>query len=306
MNQSARINKTVLIAGALALLAVLCWAGNYILGRAIRAEVPPVGLAFWRWVLASVILLPIALRAPKEAWDDARQNWIPVAALGLFGAAMFQSFSYLGLARTEALNALLILTTNPLTVLLLSYFVLGERVNLIQILGILISFFGAGYLIVRGSLDILLSLSFNAGDLWILAAVVTWGFYSVTLKFKPTKVPPMMLVFLTAVSGVVILFPFYIYETLTMQAVQPSLATFGAVGYTAVFASIVAFWAFNASVARIGPSGTVTYLHMMPVVGSVLAVIFLGERFASYHWIGFPIVLFGVLIATLYTPKQDP
>ncbi|MEM9715880.1 MAG: DMT family transporter [Pseudomonadota bacterium] len=302
----ARLNKTVLIAAALAVTAVLCWAGNFVLGRAIRAEVPPVGLAFWRWVLASLVLSPIALTASKEAWVDARENWVAVAALALFGAAMFQSFAYLGLARTEALNALLILTINPLTVMILAYFILGERVSSIQILGILISFLGAGYLICRGSWEVLTSLSLNTGDLWILAAVVAWGFYSISLKFKPSKVPGMLLIFLTAVGGVIILAPFYLFETLTMQAVQLSWPTVLAVGYTGIFASIVAFSAFNGAVARIGPTATSVFLHMMPVVGSILAVIFLGERFASYHWIGFPIVLSGVIIATILAPKPRP
>ncbi|MEO0341869.1 MAG: DMT family transporter [Pseudomonadota bacterium] len=303
MSGNIKIDRSFLIAAALAMTAVLCWAGNFVLGRAIRADVPPIGLAFWRWVLASLILLPVALYASKEAWQDARKNWIAVAALGLFGAAMFQSFAYLGLARTEALNALLILTTNPLTVMILAYFVLGDRVSPRQILGIVISFCGAAYLITRGSWEVLANLSFNAGDFWILAAVVAWGCYSVSLKFKPNNVTPLLLVFLTSVGGIILLLPFYIFETLTMQAVQLSWSTLWAVGYTGIFASIVAFLSFNGAVARIGPGRAVTFLHMMPVIGSILAVVFLGERFAFYHWIGFPIVLVGVLIATLSLSK---
>ncbi|MEO1563602.1 MAG: DMT family transporter [Pseudomonadota bacterium] len=296
--ETSQVRTEFWIACGLALTAVLCWAGNYVLGRAIRADVPPVGLAFWRWVLASLILLPVALRAPASAWQAVKENRLAVFALALFGAAMFQSFSYLGLARTEALNALLLLTLNPIFVMILAYVWLGDAVTWRQIFGIVISFCGAVYLICRGSLEVLTSLSLNAGDLWILAAVVTWGFYSISLKYKPTAVPPMMLVFLTAIGGVVILIPFYVFETLVITPVQLSWPTIWAVGYTGIFASIVAFACFNGAVARIGPSKTVTFLHLMPVVGSILAVMFLGERFAIYHWIGFPVVFVGVLIAT--------
>ncbi|MEM0978284.1 MAG: DMT family transporter [Pseudomonadota bacterium] len=297
MTQVAK-DRTFWIACALAMTAVLCWSGNFVLGRAIRADVPPVGLAFWRWVLASIVLLPVALTADRSALLYARENWRSLFALALFGAAMFQSFAYLGLARTEAVNALLLLTLNPLTVLVLAYFFLGEAVSWRQIIGISISFFGAAFLIVRGSIDLLLAVSLNSGDIWILAAVIAWGFYSIAIKLKPAGVPPMLLIFFTSVGGVAILLPFYLWETLNGFPVSLSWPTVYAVGYTGIFASIVAFASFNGAVARIGPSRTAFFLHMMPVVGSVLAVIFLGERFQFYHWIGFPIVLCGVIIAT--------
>jgi len=296
-------NRVLLVAALMAMTAVLCWAGNYILGRAIRAEVPPVGLAFWRWVLASLILLPVALRASNDSWKAAKEGWLPLALLGLFGAAMFQSFSYLGLARTEALNALLILTLNPIFVMICATFILGDRVRPIQVFGIVLSFLGAAFLICRGSLDVLTNLSFNFGDLWILAAVVAWGFYSITLKFKPMNVPPMMVIFFTAVIGALVLLPFYIFETTQMMPLQLTWTTLGAVAYTGIIASIVAFWGFNGAVARIGPAKATTFLHLMPVIGSVLAVFFLGESFAFYHIIGFPIVLLGVGIATMWPAR---
>ena len=84
---------------------------------------------------------------------------------------------------------------------------------------------------------------------------------------------------------------------------QASWPTFGAVAYTGIFASIVAFWGFNGAVARIGPAKATAFLHLMPVVGSILALIFLGESFATYHIIGFPVVLVGVTIATMWPQR---
>jgi drug/metabolite transporter (DMT)-like permease len=286
------------IAASFALIAVLCWSGNFVIGRAIRAEISPASLSFWRWAVASVILLPVALRTSRAEWAVIRNGWPALLALGLFGAALFQTMTYIGLTMTPATNALLLTAFNPMAVILLAWLVLGERAGLRQWIGVIVSFVGVLVLVTQGDLEVLKTLSFNRGDLWIFGAVLIWGCYSVSLKLKPVGVRPMMVVFCTAVSGAIMVLPFYILDISDGQVFSINYKTVSGILYTGVFASVIAFASFNAAVARIGPSKSSYFLHLMPVFGAILAYFILGERLEAYHFVGFPIALAGVIVAT--------
>ncbi len=291
-----------MIAAGLAALASLCWAGNWVLGRAIRADVPPFGLTFWRWALAAVILLPFGWSRLRADWAVVRANLPLVAAMALLSAAMFQSMTYIGLHSTEAINALLVSATMPVFIVIIAWIVLRERLTARQAAGIAVSFCGVAYVIARGEPARLLSLHFNVGDAWILAALVVWGLYSVLLKFKPKALSAVGLTFFIAVMGAGFILPLHLWEVARGMTVPWTAAGIGSVLYTGIFASVVALLSYNAAVARIGPSRAVFFLHLMPVFGAGLAVVFLGERLEAFHLIGFPIALGGVLFATSSPP----
>lgn len=293
-----------MIAAALAATASLCWAGNWVLGRAIRADVPPFGLTFWRWALATLILLPFAASRLRHDWAVVRAHLPLVAGMALLSAAMFQSMTYIGLHSTEAINALLVSATMPVFVVIIAFFVLRERLTARQALGIGISFCGVAFIIARGEPGRLLDLHFNVGDAWILAALVVWGLYSVLLKFKPKELSPVGLTFFIAVMGAGFILPLHLWEVARGMSVPLTAAGIGSVLYTGIFASVVALLSYNAAVARIGPSRSVFFLHLMPVFGAGLAVLFLGERLEAFHLIGFPIALGGVLFATSSPPAK--
>ncbi len=287
-----------MIAAALAALASLCWAGNWVLGRAIRADVPPFGLTFWRWAVASVILLPFVRAHWQSDLRSFRAHKPLILAMALLSAAMFQSMTYIGLHSTEAVNALLVSATMPLFMVIIAGIVLRERFSPRQLIGIGGSFLGVAYIIARGEPARLLALHLNIGDLWILAALVVWGLYSTLLKFKPADLSPVGLTFFIALFGALFILPLHIWEMSQGQFVPLTAAGIGSVAYTGLFASVIALLAYNAAVARIGPSRAVFFLHLMPVFGAGLAVVFLGEALAQYHLIGFPVALAGVLWAT--------
>lgn len=293
-----------MIAAGLAALASLCWAGNWVLGRAIRADVPPFGLTFWRWALAAVILLPFGWSRLRADWGVVRANLPLVAAMALLSAAMFQSMTYIGLHSTEAINALLVSATMPVFIVIIAWIVLRERLTARQAAGIAVSFCGVAYVIARGEPQRLLSLHFNVGDAWILAALVVWGLYSVLLKFKPKALSAVGLTFFIAVMGAGFILPLHLWEVAQGMTVPLTAAGIGSVLYTGIFASVVALLSYNAAVARIGPSRAVFFLHLMPVFGAGLAVVFLGERLEAFHLIGFPVALGGVLFATSSPPAK--
>ena len=298
------MNRNFAIAAGLAALASLCWAGNWVLGRAIRAEVPPFGLTFWRWMLAAVVLLPFAAGRLRGDWAVVRAHLPLVAGMALSSAAMFQSMTYIGLQSTQAINALLVSATMPVFIVVLAFVVLRERVTLRQAAGIGVSFCGVAYIIARGEPARLWALEFNVGDAWILAALVVWGLYSVLLKFRPAGLSAVGLTFFIAVMGAGFVLPMHLWEVARGQVVPLTPAGLGAVAYTGVFASVVALLSYNAAVARIGPSRAVFFLHLMPVFGAGLAMVFLGERLEVFHLIGFPVALGGVLFATSSPPAR--
>lgn len=296
MTQDSR--RTLLIATLLGTIAALCWSGNWVLGRAIRGDVPPMGLTFWRWVLSALILLPLAIRNWRADWAALKSEiWI-LLALGLTGGASFQAMVYVGLAKTEAVNALLLNTTAPIYVLALAAPLLGDPLRWRQVLGFAIAVPGIVWVVMRGDPARLASLTFNAGDLWILAAMVVWGTYSVLLKMRSAPVTPVGLVFAISVLACVFILPAAVIEAWQGRPMPVTLTSAVAVGYTGVFASVVALLSYNGAVQRIGPGRTIYFIYLMPIFGAVLARIFLGEELANYHLIGFPLVLAGVIIAT--------
>jgi drug/metabolite transporter (DMT)-like permease len=296
------MRRNFMIAAALAALASLLWAGNWVLGRAIRAEVPPFGLTFWRWTLAAVILLPFARARLRADGAVVRAHLPLIAGMAALSAAMFQSMTYIGLQSTEAVNALLVSATMPVFVVIIAWIVLRERLTARQAMGIAVSFGGVAFIIARGEPGRLLDLQLNVGDAWILAALVVWGLYSVLLKFKPPALSPVGLTFFIAVMGAGFILPFHLWEVAQGRTVPLTASGIATVAYTGVFASVVALLAYNAAVARIGPSRSVFFLHLMPVFGAGLAMVFLGERLETFHLIGFPVALAGVLYATTAPP----
>lgn len=287
-----------IIAPALALVAALCWAGNWVVGRAVAADIPAFGLTFWRFALASALLLPFVVSRLRAELPVIVAHWKVIVALGVLNATLFQTMIYIGLQYTTALNALLLSGASPLFTILIARIAVGEAFSLRKLSGMVLSFVGAGWLLLRGDLETLLALQFNRGDLWVLAAMFVWGVYSVLLRFRPAALPGPSLIFAISLVGVVTLLPLWAWELSRGLRMPLDTGSLAAVVYVAVFASIVALLAFNEAVARMGAASATIFLHFMPVFGSVLAMAFLGERLAAYHLIGFPLVLAGVLWAT--------
>jgi drug/metabolite transporter (DMT)-like permease len=297
--QAPTFNRTALLAFALAIAAVAMWSGNWVVVRAARTDIPPLGLNFWRWVLAMLVLLPFAGRA---AWRDlpaARRHWRLMLGLGATGAATFHSMIAIGLRSTEVINALLLNLALPVITIVMAWLVFRDTVSRRQMLGIVISLAGAVVLISRGELAVLARLHFNPGDLWILSALVVWGAYSLLLKRRPAAIGGLSLLFYMCMICVLLMAPAYAWETFVAgRPVSFTLASAGSVGYTGVVASVFAFLCYNAAVARIGPNATSFFLLLMPVFGSVLAISVLGERIYLYHLVAFATVLAGIVLAT--------
>ena len=282
---------------ALALTALL-WSSNFVIGRAVRDDVSPTTLNFLRWAIALVILVPITLDDLRTHRIVLASNWKLIAVLGFTGIAAFQTLCYVALTKTTAMNAVLLLSLAPLAIVALSWLALGERVNRSQALGLATSLGGAAVLILHGHLATLADLDLNAGDLWMLVAVVLWAVYSVLLRRRPAEVPPLALHTTSVAAGTLWMLPVFGWQAAEGAGLPTSLTAWIAIGFIAVFSSALAHALWVRGVASIGPSRAGVFIHLLPLFGALLAITFLGERFATYHAIGAALVLGGVVLTS--------
>lgn len=281
----------------LMLLPPLFWAGNAVLGRAVAGAVPPIGLAFWRWCLGMLIVLPFAWPHLRHDITPILARWKSVLLLGTLGIGIYNTFQYIALNTTTALNCVMLQSSMPVMIVLMSLVLFRDRIGAMQGVGIAVSLVGAMTLISHGDPATLLGLELNAGDVWMLAAVVIYAAYTTLLRRRP-PIHGLSFIVVTFAIGAVELLPFYIWESLSGHPVQASGITLLAVGYTVLFPSIAAYLCFNRAVELLGPNTAGLAIHLVPVFGSLLAILFLGEQPHLYHGIGIALIAAGIVLAT--------
>jgi len=290
--------RSTLLPYLLLTLCSLIWAGNWVVGRAVRDSLPPAALAFWRWSIAALVLAPIVLPRLKGKGHLLLRHWKVLALLGGTGISLFQFLIYTGLRYTSAVNAMLMNSAMPLFMVLVAWLIDGHKVTPRQVAGMVVSFCGILVIMNRGDWSTLRDFSFNPGDLVILAGMPVWGVYSVVLRRRPAELDALSLVFVLSVIGALFLAPAYALESLFLP---PALLSWGAVGavlYVALFASIAAYLCWNRGVDMIGPNRAGFTQHLIPAFGTALAVVFLGEEVHPFHAVGIATILLGVWLAS--------
>ena len=283
---------------ALLALANLFWAGNWVIGRALRESFAPFTLSFLRWLVAVLVLAPFAVSALRGKGALVRRHFGLLVVLALAGGVMFQALVYLGLETTTAVNAVLLNSSAPLFMLLCSWIFEREAANSRQIVGMLISWVGIFIILGRGDVATLLRLEFHRGDGWILLAMPIWGIYSVLLKRLPHALRGTAFLCLLATMTAPMLVPPMVAEMLLAPPPTPSGAGLVGVLYLGLFASVGAFMCWNRAVALVGANVAGFSMPLLPAFGTVLAMVFLGEQLHPFHLAGIATILAGVVLAT--------
>jgi len=277
-------------------LASLFWAGNMVMGRGLRADLPPVGLAFWRWVVAFLCVLPLALPHLRVQWPLLRAAWKQVVFLGVFGVGLYNTLAYAAVQHTTATSASLLNSFIPVATIALAFVFLGKRLSRAEALGVTVSLAGVLLLIARGRVDTLLGLELNAGDMWMLVAVLSWSIYTVGLQWRPQAVHPMLQLAAFILVGLIMLAPVYVWEIAAGASIHVHTGSVLGILYAGVMAAFLGFLCFNMGVAAVGPSVGSLFIHLMPVFAGILSTLLLGERPAWYHYAGMALVLGGIVL----------
>ena len=289
----------------LLVLTAIFWAGNWVIGRGMQGHMSPIAMAFWRWLAALVILLPFIARPIASEWPTVRRSWKILTVLAVLGVASFNTLTYTGLKYTTVTSAVLLNSIIPIIIIAISFTFLRERVSVWQMIGVLISLSGALTIVARGETDTLIHLRLNPGDLYVLTAMVGWALYTVCLRWRPRGLSSMAFTGALIAIGVLILLPLFAWDYNAGARTQWNALTIAAVAYFAIFPSVLAYFFWNAAVARVGAERAGTFLHLMPLFGALLSWLVLGEALLWYHFAGAALIFCGLFIATA-TRRSPP
>lgn len=277
-------------------LTALFWAGNFVLGRGVHDHVPPIALAWTRWMFASLIILPFSLPHIRREWAVIRAHLPILVFFGVIGVGAFNTLSYTGLNYTTALNALVLQSSGPILIVIASFLFFGDRISWKQALGIIVSLSGVLFMVARGDVSVLAGLKLNAGDVLLLTAIALWGLYTAFLRKRP-DIHWLSFTGVTFVIGVFVNLPFFLWEHLSVRQMQPDAETALSIAYVSIFPSVLAYIFFNRGVELIGANRAGVCLHLVPLFGAVLAITLLGEEPRAYHLTGIILILAGVTLA---------
>jgi drug/metabolite transporter (DMT)-like permease len=278
-------------------LSSLFWAGNVVLARYVAGYVPPLTLTCARWIGAFLILLPFAWPHLKRDWPALRAQLPLLILLSATGFAFNNAVSYWALQYTQALNALLIQSSGPLSIALWSLMLFGVRLTWAQLAGIMISLAGVLTIVLRGDFSALGGIQLNKGDLMFASSLVAFGLYSALMTRRPVTHQLSLIAFTTG-CGALLLLPFSIWEFSTGSRLKPDLLTAATLIYVVIFPSTLAYLFFNRGITLIGPNRAAPFFHLVPVFGSAMAILLLGEQPRLFHLAGYALVLAGVVIAS--------
>ncbi len=292
--------STSLKAAIFLCFASLFWSGNFVIGRFSSLEniVSPLSLAFYRWVIAFLILTPFCIQKAVKELPLLKKQPGMIFLIILTGPTLFNTLVYLGLTATTVINSLLIISTTPMLIILLNKLLYKAQTNIFQMIGIFISLIGVCYVITKGSFQNIFDSEFYFGDLFILLAVTSWALYSIFLKKNETGVSGFSFLYLSFVFTVILLFPVYLFDIFIQDNfINIDQKTLLVIGYTGIFPSIISYMCWNTGVALIGPNKSGPFLHLMPIFGGILAFLVFRETLEIYHYAGILSVIIGIIIS---------
>ncbi|WP_300675132.1 DMT family transporter [Desulfoluna sp.] len=281
-----------------ALGATALWAGNFIIARGFHHSLPPVTLAFWRWFVATAVLIPLALPHLYRERKQIRTHLGYLSIAAFSGVTLFNTLVYVAAHTTTALNLSLIAMVSPLFIVILAWLFQGEEMHGAKVAGTLIAFLGVLLLITGGSPGVLLKMQFNGGDLLMVVAALTFAFYSLLVKRKPVKLSMMSFLASTFFIGLVLLAPVYLWERGVALAPLMPVSSMGVVLYAGICAALFAFTLWNRAIMLIGPGRTAVCYYLLPLFSGVEAMLFLDEPIGWTHLVSAGLILSGVALSS--------
>lgn len=292
--------QTVLIGITLAVLATLIWSGNFIIARGVIKDIPPVTLAFYRWLTATVIIFPFAWKYCFTEITIVKRHILFFLLAAVTGVSMFNTFVYIAGHYSSAINmAILGTCSSPIMSVILARIFLKERIPALRVIGMIICICGILLLLSKGNMENLLAFRFTKGDWWILAAAFTFAIYNTSVRKKPAGMHPVNFLFVIFLLGTVILLPFYLYEVNEKGGIAINTSNMSAIIYLGLGASVICFLIWNKAIVALGSGRTALFGNLIPIFSSIEAVIILHEQFMWIYVTSMIIVFTGIVLANV-------
>ena len=287
------------------LMLTLCaffWSGNFIVGKfATLYEVPPLTLNFFRWLIVWIILIPFTFKDIFLNIKIIKEKFYSILLMSITSISIFNSVVYYSLNFTQVLNGALMISTIPVLIIFISFIFRVEKINLNQVLGLILSITGVVIIITQLEFLRLIHLDVNKGDLWLLVAMLSWAIYSTMLKTHKTGLNYLTFISVIVTFGLIFLFPQFLFEFNNQELIKFNFAFFLIISYVVLFAGLGAYIFWNKAVLIVGPSRAGIFLHLMPVFSSFMAIFLLNEKFMNFHIFGAIAIVLGIYLSSKKT-----
>ena len=271
--------------------------GNIAVARGAAGFVPPVSLAFWRWVLAVLILLPFIFPKIRKNLKEVIVELPKLLILGLTGFAFCGAFPYISGLTTSVVNMGIIYSASPIFIILFSVFIYKEKLSRLQIFGTVLCMLGIIVVVCKGQFEILMNLQFTKGDIWISGAMISWAVYSVFLMNWKSKFDLLTRFGLMAIAGVICLLPMYYIEEVFFYTTSFNKDFIFWTAIAAIFPGIIAFLMYSKLQKLVGASITGLVVYLMPIYSALYGYFLFNEKLENFHWFGGIFVLTGIILA---------
>ena len=281
---------------ALLTLTAVMWAMNAIIGQLARGEITPYALVLGRWAMVAIVMWALFGHEVRACWPAlrARLGWLVLAAL--CGFTGFNTLFYIASTQTTGINVGIIQGSMPVFVLIGAFLAFGDRVGRGQLLGVAVTLLGVILVAAGGSLERLLALAFNRGDIIMLGACLLYAGYAVALRNRPDAPGRALFTFFAVVSAISAI-PLAAWEAAQSGYPWPTAKGWALTAIVAIFPSCLAQLFFLRGVDLIGPGRAGVYINLVPVFAAILAILILGERFYAYHAAALVLVIGGIWLA---------
>ena len=279
-------------------------ASNLIVARGGVEYVPPISLAFWRWTVVFLILLPFTYLSLKKNYKSIQKEYKKLFVLGALGCGVCGAFPFLVGQTTTVANMGIIYTSSPVFIILISSIFFKEKINLIKVIGLIACLVGVFAIIIKGDINLLINLKFTLGDLWMLGAAIGWALYSIYLFYWKTNLQIFQRFTLVALFGAISLFPFYIIEEVFIERTFFDTDFFVWVIFAAISPGIIAFTLYTVAQKKLGASLTGFTLYIFTIYAAIYGYFLFDEKLESYHLIGTILVFFGIYLARKNNVKK--
>jgi len=286
------------LAYLLLVLTTLFWSGNFIVGKAASVyEIPPFSLNFYRWLFAGIILLPFTIKEILNKKNYIFNNIGFFIVLGISSITIFNSTVYYSLYYMQVISGVLMISTIPVWIMFISSILGIEKTNKFQIFGVFLSLMGVMFIITKSDLDLIKNLDFNKGDLIMASGMFAWALYSALLKKKTYEISQITLLEVVIITGLLFLIPIYILEIYLGNPLivhKPFILT---LTYVVLLPGLASFFFWIKGISIIGANRAGVFLHLMPIFGSLMAIILFDEKFMLYHFLGAIFIIAGIILS---------